>query len=268
VTLMTETALLLIAVALAGQASAAGQPLDVARLDLSAPVAIVMIDAGQAPGYPVRLAWAPDGRFLYLRLIKRDRWGNERVWHFEIGVAGPQLRPLEREPAWVARYWAWKSALSLPGEIDFGISLESRVERKTATGSGAGGAIGQNSGDPYGPGSELGPQGQAMMQSAMQAQNVTTTTLKLKGQLLAEFVNTPVVPGLTYGWAPAGTAVIAHSSSKRRLVLMNSKGRKRDVAGTRDVLLPAWSEDGSRLAWVERSRQGALVVRTLDIATR
>ena len=146
-----------------------------------------------------------------------------------------------------------------PGDIDFAISLETRVERKTATGSGAGGAIGQNSGDPYGPGSELGPQGQAIMQSALQAQNVTTTTLKLKGQLLAEFINTPVVPGLTYGWAPGGTAVIAYSSSKRRLAIMNSKGRRRDVAGTKDVLLPAWSEDGSRLAWVERSRQGALV---------
>jgi hypothetical protein len=260
--------LLLVAVALVGQTSAARQPLDVARLDLSVPVAIVVIDAEQAPGYPVRLAWSPDGRFLYLQLVKRDRWGNERVWHFEIGVAGREIRPLEREPAWVARYWAWKSARSVPGDIGFAISLETRVERKTATGSGAGGAIAQNSGDPYGPGSELGPQGQAMMQSAMQAQNVTTTTLKLKGQLLAEFVNTPVVPGLTYGWAPGGATVIAYSSSKRRLVLMDSKGRRRDVAGSKDVLLPAWSEDGSRLAWVERSRQGALVVRTIDIETR
>lgn len=260
--------LLLAAIALAGQAAAARQPLDVDRLDLSAPVTLVSVDAGQAPGYPVRLAWSLDGRSLYLQLVKRDRWGNERVWHLEIGPPDRQFRPLEREPAWVARYWAWKSALSVPGDIGFAISLETRVERKTATGSGAGGAIGQNSGDPYGPGSELGPQGQAMMQSAMQAQNVTTTTLKLKSQLLAEFINTPVVPGLTYGWAPGGTAVIAYSSSKRRLVIMNSKGRRRDVPGTKDVLLPAWSEDGSHLAWVERSRQGALVVKTLDIATR
>jgi hypothetical protein len=260
--------LLLVAVALAGQPSAARQPPDVDRLDLSAPVALVSVDAEQAPGYPVRLAWSLDGRSLYLQLVKRDRWGNERVWHFEIELPGRQFRPLEREPAWVARYWAGKSALSVPGDIGFAISLETRVERRTATGSGAGGAIGQNSGDPYGPGAELGPQGQAILQSALQAQNVTTTTLKLKGQLLAQFINTPVVPGLTYGWAPGGTAVIAYSSSKRRLVIMNSKGRRRDVAGTKDVLLPAWSEDGSRLAWVERSRQGALVVKTLDIAIR
>ena len=265
---MTETALLFIALALAGQASVAGQPPDIARLALSAPAVLAEADARQVPGEPDRLAWAPDGSCLYLRSVKRDRWGNERVWHLEIGLAGRQPRPLEREPAWASRYWAWKSALSIPGETNIGISLETRVERKTATGSGAGGAIAQNSGDPYGPGSELGPQGQAMVQSAMQAQNVTTTTLKFKGQLLAEFVNTPVVPGLTFGWAPGGTAFIAYSSSKRRLVLMDRTGRRREVAGTKDVLLPAWSEDGSHLAWVERNRQGALVVRTIDIATR
>lgn len=134
--------LLLVAAALAGQTSAARRLPDVDRLDLSAPVILVSVDAGQAPGYPVRLAWSLDGRSLYLQLVKRDRWGNERVWHFEVELPGRQFRPLEREPAWVARYWAWKSALAVPGDIGFAISLETRVERKTATGSGAGGAIG------------------------------------------------------------------------------------------------------------------------------
>jgi len=260
--------LLLFALALAGQAPAARQPIDVGRLELSVPVAISVMTPKQVIGEPVRLAWSPDGRSLYLRLSQRDRWGNERAWHFEIGLADGRLRPLDREPAWAPRYWVSKSALSVPGAADFGISIETRVERKTATGSGAGGSLAQNSGDPYGPGSELGPQGQAIMQSALQSQNVTTTTLRLKGQLLAEFVNTPAVPGLTFGWAPEGRAVIAYSSSKRRLVLMDSAGRRRDVGGTKDVVLPAWSDDGARLAWVERGRQGTLVVRAVDITTR
>jgi hypothetical protein len=33
---------------------------------------------------------------------------------------------------------------------------------------------------------------------------------------------------------------------------MDAKGSKQEVAGSKDAILPAWSPDGSRLAWLQK----------------
>jgi hypothetical protein len=244
---------LTLVLAVAVQAPAAAQ-IDAARLDLSAPAVVLRIDKDDLEGEPSRLCWSPDGRTLYLRAVVRDRWANERATHYAVDLAEGVLQPIAREPDWAVRCWLSKSGLAAPGDPVFRINVETRVEMMTATRPDSAGAIGQTS-DPTGPGSLIGPQGTAIASIARQAQNVVTTTFRLKDETLAEFVNTPATPGLTFGWAPEGTGLIAFSDRKDRLVVMDSSGRKQRVTGTEDVRLPVWSDDGRRLAWIERRKK-------------
>jgi hypothetical protein len=238
---------------------------DVRRLDVSQPRVVIQLTTGELQGQPTRLAWSPDGQELYLRAVRTDTWGNERVWHYVVRLADSRLTPAEGEPQWALAYWVRKSALGAPGIADFRIAVETRETRKTATGSGSG--MGQNGGDPN-LGAELGPQGQAIIMSSLQAQRVTTTTMRLKGELLGEFVNTPAVPGLRFGWAPAGSGMIAFANAKNRLVLMDASGRKHAVPGVKDVLLPAWSDDGAHLACLQRMARDKFVLAILDLSAR
>jgi hypothetical protein len=61
--------------------------------------------------------------------------------------------------------------------------------------------------------------------------------------------------------------VIAFAEQKTgKLVLMDRNGNKQKIEGTKDVVLPAWTDDGTRLAYLEsrgRTRY-ALVVATVQ----
>jgi hypothetical protein len=220
---------------------------------------------GEQQSQPARLAWSPDGQELYLRAVRTDRWGNERVWHYLVRLADKRLTSIEDEPPWALSYWQRKSVFSAPALSDFRITLETLEVRKTATGSGSG--MGQNGGDPN-LGAGLGPQGQAIVMSSLQSQQVSTTTMRLKGELLGEFVNAPVIPGLTFGWGPSGSGMIAFANPKRRLVIMDASGRKRALTGLKGVLLPAWSDDGAHIACLQRTAHDRYVLTVLDLATR
>ena len=242
------------------------QTLDAQTLTLSMPAIMVSLTGDALPGFPVRMTWSPDGGEIYVRMIKRDRWGNETMFHRIVAVPSGRIETVEREPAWSNVYWALKSGYACPGLPDFRVDSETRVEQVSPTNSGVGGSIAQNSGDPYGPGFELGPQGQALMARAMQAQSVTTVTMKIKGQIVSEFINTSPMPGLLFGWAPEGFGAVAYAGSKRRLVVMDQHGHRFDVASTGGVLLPAWSPDGARLAWLEQDGSAKFILKTANVA--
>ena len=46
---------------------------------------------------------------------------------------------------------------------------------------------------------------------------------------------------------------IAFVDANGRLVLLDQRKHKQTVQGVKDGLLPAWSTDGARLAWVQKS---------------
>jgi hypothetical protein len=262
---------MILALALALQAvsapNAPRQPLDVRRLTLSQPASIADVDLAALEGQPSRLAWSPDGRQIYLRMSRSDRWGNQRDWHYIVDLSKHRLEAVPASPEWFGMYWAWKAAFAAPGMPDFKIDVETRRERKSPVNVLGGGGLAGNGGDPT-LGSELGPQGQAIAQSAMQSQMVETTTFRLKRELLGEFVNTPPVAGLTFGWAPAGSGAIAIVPANKRLVLVDRTGHRREVPGAKDALLPAWSPDATRLAWLERVNKKRAVVVAVDLSAK
>jgi hypothetical protein len=232
------------------------------------PTAIVELDMSKLQGEPVRLAWSPDGHQLYVRTAQTDRWGNQRAWHYLVSIGETQATPVAAEPMWYGSYWAWKSAPSAPGVPGFRFDIESREEWRTATGIAREGAMGQGASDPSGPGSQLGPQGQAIFALTTQGQKVTTVTMRLNGELLAEFVNTPMVPGLTFGWAPTSMGAIAFVNGKNRLALMDGAGHKREMVDTRDALLPAWSDSGTRIAYLQKKDKKKYVLMMVELGVK
>lgn len=266
----------LLVLAVPSLAVAQQKPLDATRIAMSSPRLLASFSADDLHGYPVRMAWSPDGRDIYLRIVQRDRWGNEKDWHYVLaigtsagGAAPPAaFTPVQREPDWSGIYWGWKSGLNCPGAGAWKIDVETRVERKSATNSGAGGGLAQNSGDPYFAGASLGPQGQAILMGAMVSQQVTTTTLKVKGVLLSEFVNTPVMAGLMYSWAPEGVTAIVYRGGKGVLTIMDRAGRRYELTGTKGVVLPMWSADGQRVAWLSQKGHGKYELLTADLTRR
>jgi hypothetical protein len=243
-------------------------PADATRLGMSAPVVLTSFSGSDLKGFPLRLSWSPDGRQLHIRVVQRDRWANEKEWHYVVRVADGKLSPADVEPSWSGAYWYLKSVLECPGVPGVKFDIEVQTKRVSATNAGAGGSIAQNAGDPYGAGFDMGPQGQAVLAGAQQSQNVTTTTVRLKGQVVSEFVSTPVIAGLLYGWGPEGTGLIAYANTKRVLVVMDKDGGRHEVKGTRGVLLPAWSPDGTRLVWIEQLGRHKFALKMATVARR
>ena len=254
-------------VALALQAVAPTRPADARQISFSQPQVLAQLKASDLPGEPSRLAWSPDRTELYIRVTRFDRWANEHNWHYRFVIASRRLDAIEREPEWFSGYWAWKAGYCAPGVPTLKISVESREELVTAVRPDNGGALGGTSIDSSGPGTDLHAQGGVIAAYALQGQKVTVTTLKLNGELLAEFINRFAVAGLTFSWAPGDLGLIAFTNRKGRLVVMDRTGQQHTLPGTSDVRLPAWSDDGHGLAWLAKNGK-TYAVTVADVGIR
>ncbi len=87
----------------------------------------------------------------------------------------------------------------------------------------------------------------------------------LNGRVIASAINRHVPPGRMFAWAPAPLALVAFVDAKGRLILMNRAGAVREVKGARKPSLPAWSEDGRRLAFVQATTLSDCVVKVVDV---
>lgn len=247
----------------------ATRPVDVTTLTFSAPVSVVEFDTGKLKGDLARLAWSPDATQVYLQTTERDlRAGSVKVRHYVVGLDGQSPKDVNQEPPWAVTYWAWKSGQAAPGLPSMKISVEQQQKRVTPTATPMGGdlARGGPTGATPGTGSGYGVSVGEAARAAEQSSMVSVFTLRLKGEVVGEFVNTPAMPGFTFGWAPAGTGLIAFANTDARLVVMDLQGRKREVPSTKAVLLPAWTDDGKRLGYLERAGRKKLALRVVDVA--
>jgi hypothetical protein len=241
------------------QASDLRASFDASRTAVSAARVITEIDAGKIKGDPTALAWSDDGSTLYLRTAEYDRWRNERTQHFVLPTAGSATAATPAAPAWAAGYWMWKSGMFAPGVPEMRLETETQTQLATAVGTVRDAGASQSRADPT----------QSQMASDMSsAQQVATITVRLKGTVIAQAVNKPVAPGSTWGWAPAPLGGLVFVDGKKHLVLIDRTGRTFEVPGAAEALLPAWSPDGKRIAYLQKKDRKKYVVAVVDVDTR
>ena len=78
-------------------------------------------------------------------------------------------------------------------------------------------------------------------------------TLTLKGETVGEFVGTQFLPGYTFGWSPKELGMIVYANRAGHLAVMDEEGKKQQVESTKNVLLPAWSLDGSKIVFLQKN---------------
>lgn len=244
----------LFAVALLWAFAQPATPIPAVSLEL--PTRLLEIDTSKLKGDPWRLAWSPDGTQLYFEAADRDIRGTVKsVKGVLVTIADKSMKNLDQAPAWVAKYWLWKADRASPAAPAFKITAEEREEIVRAVAAPTGGALAKGgTADPT-AGTSLGDAAAA----ANSAQVKRIFALKVKGEgrgpseLIGEWVNEAVAPGVNFGWAPAPRHLIAYAKRDGGpLVLLDDQGHKQEVAGTRNVVLPAFSDEGAKLAWLEK----------------
>jgi hypothetical protein len=237
---------------------------DASKLTLSTPTAIVELDTRKLKGEPLRLTWSPDAQQMYVQTAERDHAGAiKAAYHYVLALDGKAPARVDEEPAWSSAYWARKATQAAPGLAAFSIDVEERQKRVAGTATPMGGDLAK--GSPEGTAAGVGAGTDQAMAAALQSQVAHYYTLKLKGEVIGEFVNTPAIPGLTFGWGPAGTGLIAFSNRDGHIVIMDNEGRKQEIASSKSALLPAWTDDGKRLAYLEKTGKGKAVLRIVDV---
>jgi hypothetical protein len=230
---------------------------------VSAPALVSIIDSGKLKGEPTQLAWSADGTKLFLQTSERDAKGmvgNHRF--FVMSVASGIPERVDAVPAWAAEYWTWKSNKFAPGSRTFGIDVQQQDRQSTATSSPMGGELARGgSGDATGAGTSAGD----VVARAAQTQTQRVFSLTLQGENVGEFVSQQFLPGYTFGWSPRGR-VIAYSHASGRLAIMDETGVRQQVEGTRNVILPAWSPDGTRIAFLQRAGKNKYELFVVGVA--
>lgn len=235
------------------------------HLVVSAPVSVVELDMDKLKGEPARLSWSPDLKEMYLQMVERDGKGNVKsVKHYVVTLDAKSMKSVDQEPAWASKYWLWKSGQASPAAPAFRIKVDQRTETKRATAAPTGGDLAKGGTPDPTAGTTLSDMASAANQT--QVQNVFT--LKLNDQILGEWVNEAVVPGTNFGWAPAPAHLVAYARPDGGpLTFLDDAGHKREVTGTKSVSLPAFSDDGTKLAWLTRKdkKHFALTVAAVEV---
>jgi hypothetical protein len=228
----------------------AQDPVRVSSLQLT-PAVVATIELAKLKGTQVRqLAWSPDGASIYLMTYDPNKDASiKQAYHFLIPAGGGTPQPVAAQPDWAVKYWAWKSDRFSPA--DKSVKIDVAQERKKMSG------VAIPFGDDLARGGTVDPattgmSTEAALDAARAMQMNDVYTLSFKGQVVGEWINHPIVPGLTFGWAPASLPVLAFADKgSGKLVLMSVGGERVKIDGTRNVVLPAWTEDGTRLAFLE-----------------
>jgi hypothetical protein len=236
---------------------------------LAPAVPIVELDASKIKGDPDKLAWSPDGSQLYVEAVERNRRGEATsLRHYLVSIGSKSIKGVDQPPEWVSTYWLWKAGQASPGAAAFKIAVAERRETKRATaavGDLAKGGGGGSDGRGGSPGSTVE---EAAGVSAM-TQMLQIYALKIGSETIGEWTNEPVVPGINFGWAPAPQHLIAYARRDGGpIVVLDDVGHKQELTGAKSATLPAWSNDATRIAWLERKARKKFDLMIADVSTK
>ena len=241
------------------------RPWEAKALAISEPTVVVALEGATLAGQPSRLSWSPDDNLLYLQTIDGPFGRKESTLrHFIVASAGGAVREMPAEPEWAMDYWIAKSDQASPDDPSVRIQLKNESRRERTTSVPQGGDLARGGTSPV---SSIGRND--AVDAAFNSQIAFMTTMLLHEQAVGVFDNTVIVPGLTFGWGPLGSGVIAYAEPRKgRIVVMDGEGERQEINGTKDALLPGWSTDGTRLAWFEKDGRNRYIVRVANVALR
>lgn len=182
-----------------------------------------------------RLSWSPDGLYLHVQTIDRD------VLHdYIVALDDKEISLAFGEPEWAAAYWAKKADLSAPGEPGLKIEVIEKHQRTRQT--------------PFTGGFSSGG-AQTVEQRNPNDTFAIEVSLKLFGEEVGYFLNEVAYGGITFGWGPQSSGLLVFADAKGRLALIDRQKHKKPIPGTKDSLLPAWSPDGTRVAFLQKDNR-------------
>jgi hypothetical protein len=227
------------------------------------PKKIAEFDISQLKGEIRILTWNDEGTELYLETaeLKSDALPKE-THHYILKAATGDLKKVDAEPAWSTSYREAMKFKSAPGDDAFLIALETEQRKASATATPMGGDYARGGTGSDSSGIAGGVSAETVAAAANQQQSGTAHVMRLKGQIVGEWLNRPIVPGQSHGWGPKGSNVIAYAEpNNRQLMVMDKSGAKQKISDTKGVYSPAFSNDGKHLAWLElRGKKVSLVV--------
>ena len=224
-------------------------------LNLTQPVQWTHIDTSELKGRPARLVWSEDRSQLYLAVVEGNQ-AQHLTWRHYLIEEGKPPQAVDTEPEWAEAYWGWKSAKSFFGDPLMTITVD--VQQRlldNLNGTAANKAVYLQ---PY-------VSGEALILSKQSGGKQIVSRLLLKSKIIGEFVDEQIVPGYTFSWSPEELRFIAFRSTNGRLTIMNGEAETQDVTGTSDVLLPAWSDDGQAIAYLERTGRKTFALMVVSL---
>lgn len=222
---------------------------DVSTLTLSMQTPVAELDIGKLQGDVRQLAWSDDAAHVYV--MTTDRRDSSR--HYVVTIAGGAIERVARQPQWAIDYWSYKSDRFAPGRA----SVQIAIQQMPAA---------AQKGSPLARFEPTTMSSNTIESGSQQPENVIR--LLLYGETVGEFVDQDLVPGLTFGWGPKGTGAIAYTDGDGRLTLLDGLKRKRPIPGVKNATLPAWSIDGTKLAFLTKSGRRTYVLSVIGVSRR
>jgi hypothetical protein len=253
---------LMLALALPLWSAIQAPPIDASRLTLGAPVLVAEVETSRLKGEVRRLAWNPDGTTLYLQAVD-GKPPDEKTRHYAVEVAGGALTVLDREPEWAAQYWAVKQDRVAPGIPSLMIEVQQQTET-LKPGAGASGVLDRQSSPDAVAGGSPNAENLASGQHGNQFANVVR--LKLVGQEIAVWINERPIPGTRFSWGPEGSGTLVFTGEHGELVFLDRERHRQSVPKVKSAFLPAWSQDGGRLAFIQASGRKKLLISWLAVS--
>jgi hypothetical protein len=220
---------------------------------VSTPATLVDLDLGKLKGAPTCLAWSPNEGEFYLQTV--DDGAKMRHYILRLG-SSPQSA--DGEPIWASTYWNWKSARTVPGHRELAIEVATRNDTNQVS-----------SMNLHDKAAGMGNRSGSTAARDLTEANVGATQVRmllLKDEVIGEYVNAPLVPGLTFGWSPEPLQAVAYVAHSHRLMLMDVvSGAKQEVSATSDVLLPAWSPDGSQIVFLQKTSRKTFALMRVTV---